>query len=334
MKKYIIFCSLLALTITSCNNDDATGHSNLLVTEPTASISAAFSTSSVNVVAEPIDSDSEILYNISATLTEKQSVDVVLHLVLENGTATEGRDFELTDIVIPAYSLTGSGSIKILSDNLTEAEETFTVSIGKNTENVNFTQKSASFTIKNYISNELHLDFIYNKSFSISGTNLTLCGILYDLDFYLLDANGDDTGIYDAAGSNCEESLILDETLADGTYYILPQLYDNGDFNGGSNTSSDGFTSTYHDPFIIPISIHYFKQGGINAGSMELDEVHYASSTQTPAQYNNTATPILQIVKSTVSGIARFELINFDTELTVANGRMAQRNFTINRIKN
>lgn len=330
MKKVINIFSLLSLIlIISCDNEDNTGDSSLQVTTPSISLTALPSMSSSNIV----DEISEPTYTVTATLSTPQSVDVVLYMRTVGGTASEGDDYELSKITIPAFGTSGSGTIKILNDELVESEENFTIKVGENVENASFTPQTYSFIIKNYVSNELELNFRYNKNFSISGTPISLCGILYDLDFYLLDSNFDDTGNYDAAGGNCEESLVLDSSLPDGTYYIFPQLYDNGDLNGGTNTTSDGLTAFYHDPFDIPISINYKKVGGISENTMEIDESHYLESLTQPNTYNNAATPILKIIKSTVNGVAVFELVNFDTETSVAMGRMKQNSISIKRNK-
>jgi hypothetical protein len=52
------------------------------------------------------------------------------------------------------------------------------------------------------------LNLTLTKPF-LDGTTAKLCGIGYDLDFYVLDANYNDTGNYQAAASGCPEVLTI-----------------------------------------------------------------------------------------------------------------------------
>jgi hypothetical protein len=314
----------------SCNDtDDATGHSNLPVQNPVnATLITDFSTTVDNVV----DEADEDVFTISVTLDKTQPVDIYLNVEQVGGTATNGVDFELSKVYIPANTLTGTGTISIFNDVKTEVTETLEVRIANLAANVVAPVQTATFTINNYLSDELHLDFKYNKSIQYGGaggatiTN-TLCGILYDLDFYLLDASYSDTGDYQAAGSNCEEAMVLDASLADGTYYILPDLYDTGDVNGGANATNDGLNAIFHLPFKVALGIDYSKDGGIDAGSFAVNSIYHPTSTQSPAQYAAIANLIIKIEKSTVNGHAIFALSDADTNQPIASGRKAKVDF-------
>ncbi len=329
-KNLILSLFASALLVVSCNDtDDATGHSNLPVEGlVNATLVTDFSTTSDNVV----DEADEDVFTMTVTLDKTQPVDVYLNVEQVGGTATAGDDFELSRIFVPANSFTGTGTITILNDVLTETSETFEVKIADLPYNVSLNSKSATFTINNYLSDELHLDFKYNKAIQYGGAggvtvNSTLCGILYDLDFYLLDASYADTGDYQAAGGNCEESMVLDASLADGTYYILPDLYDTGDVNGGSNATNDGLNAAFHLPFKVALGIDYSKDGGIDAGSFAVNSAYHPTSNQSPAQYAAIANLIIKIEKSTVNGHAIFALSDADTNQPIASGRQAKVDF-------
>lgn len=329
-KNLILSLFASALLVVSCNDtDDATGHSNLPVEGlVNATLVTDFSTTSDNVV----DEADEDVFTMTVTLDKTQPVDVYLNVEQVGGTATAGKDFELSRILVPANSFTGTGTITILNDVVAETAETLQVRIANLPYNVSLNSKTATFTINNYLSDELHLDFRYNKSIQYGGAggvtvSNTLCGILYDLDFYLLDATFNDTGNYQAAGANCEEALVLDASLPDGTYYILPDLYDTGDVNGGTNATNDGISSIYHLPFKVNLGIDYSKDGGINAGNYTVNSAYYPTSTQTPAQYAGIAGAILKIDKSTVNGHAIFALSDADTGQAIASGRQAKPDF-------
>jgi hypothetical protein len=107
------------------------------------------------------------------------------------------------------------------------------------------------------------------------------------MDFYLLDSNFADTGIYDAAGSGCPaEHLTIDPTvIADGTYYIFYDIYDTGNIDGGSNSTSDGLNNTIHNPFTIPITVHYSRSGGISGNFVQ--ESQFAPLSIVVAGYQN-----------------------------------------------
>ena len=329
-KNLILSLFASALLVVSCNDtDDATGHSNLPVEGlVNATLVTDFSTTVDNVVDEANEDE----FTMTVTLDKTQPVDVYLSVEKVGGTATEGEDFELSRIYIPANSLTGSGTVTILNDELTEVAETLELRIANLPYNVSLNSKTATFTINNYLSDELHLDFRYNKAIQFGGAggatiSSTLCGILYDLDFYLLDASYADTGDYQAAGGNCEESMVLDASLPDGTYYILPDLYDTGDVNGGANATNDGLNAVFHLPFKVALGIDYSKDGGIDAANFAVNSLYHPTSTQSPAQYAAIANLIIRIEKSTVNGHAIFALSDADTNQPIASGRQAKPDF-------
>jgi hypothetical protein len=257
MKKYIkiSFLSFISFTtFLSCDKEDNTGASTLKLTpDVKGTITLPF-----EGVKDVRESDNES-FTFTVKLDKPQVVDVVIKVKQISGTASkEDKDFEIPEkITIPAYETTATGKVKILKDIITEDEENFVIQIGDNsTANALIPSKTLSFNIKNDLSDNLVLEFNYNKEFSVEGVKYNLCGIRYDIDYYVLDSNLNDTGILDAAATNCIEKLtITPSKLPDGTYFIYYDVFDDAKLS-----------SSFHDPFKVPTTVKYSRVGGINPG--------------------------------------------------------------------
>jgi len=282
-KNIKIFSLVLAtLFVASCDNNDATGDSTLVVTPNVVGsvtpITSTLSFTATNNVAEV--NETEFEYKV--TLSAAQSKDVHVQVSKIAGTATEDADFTFDhEIVIPAYSTTGTAKIKILKDRKKEVTETFTLQIGDmTTANATFVSKTVSFSITNYVSTLLDLSFAFNASFNIgfnnpwvatlpsSGTVYNLCAIGYDMDFIVLNSSFSDIGNYQAATGACVEKLSLNgATLPNGTYYIVYDIYDDS-----------GLSGVAHDGFDIPITVTYGKAGAIDDAVFNQESDYYANS--------------------------------------------------------
>jgi hypothetical protein len=273
----LTFTAISLITLFSCDNDDATGHSTTPATKNVNGVITTPSNTTINVMEEDKGE-----YTYSVTLDKPQVVDIYVHVKQISGSATFGEDYEASDIVIPAYATSASGTLKIKDDCTVEGVENFTLQIGDiKTSNATIPSKTISFTIGNNLSNNLDLAFHFDKDFTISGEDFSLCGIGYDIDYYLLDSDYNDTGIYDAATGNCTERLTLTNgDLADGTYYIYYDIYETGNINGGTNTSTDGINAVYHDPMEIVTTVDYERCGGIDHATFTQEEDFVPSSTQ------------------------------------------------------
>lgn len=323
--KQFLFCalSLSALTFVSCDDDDATGNSTLEVNEGVvATVSLVAPLAATQTVNEPVEVDDEITYSYTITLNEPQSKDIHFSVKQIAGSA-DSDDFEFSpSVVIPAYATTATGTITVLSDVAPEGTEDFTLQIGDvNTSNATLAPTTVSFTIVNAISPDLDLTFNFNKAFSIGGTPLTMCGITYDMDFYVFDSNFDDFGVYDAAASGCPEHLVMDPaTFPDGEYHIFYDIWDTGNLNGGANTATDGLNNFLHDPFTIPISVDYFRAGGIEEGTFNQESI-YAPRSSSPAGYQN---PNGNYVITIIVANGVYTLQNSIPEV-IASGRTANK---------
>lgn len=254
--------------MTSCNEDDAKGDS---VLETAYNVSGTIVTDFDSSAALTVNEADNETFTYTVTIDRPQAVDIHVKVSKVSGSATVGDDIEFDeDIVIPANSLTATGSITILDDLTPESLEDITLQIGDvTTSNAVVPAKNVTFNIVNNLSDSLDLTFNFNKSFSIAGTAYSIYGIQYDMDFYIFDASGNDTGIYDAATANMPEHVtITNGDLPDGVYTVYYDIYDDG-----------GISGVYHDPFDIPITVDYIRGGGIAAGTFAQESDFAPNST-------------------------------------------------------
>ena len=220
---------LVGLIFSSCDNEDYTGYSTV---EPvdgvTLSVTPSF-TSSVTMV----EKDSTFEYTLQ--LSQAQAVDVKVFAYVTAGTATVGEDFSYTDnITIPAGKTSGKGKITVLSDDLEEEIETFTIQIGDQTvANVTYTPVIFDFTIQNYTTDGLTIDMSWTTDvFDVVGIDLDpeeTC----DLRMLILDAT--DNSVVEIIDGGSFENYSGMDTLPNGEYLIAVDFYssiDAGDFDG------------------------------------------------------------------------------------------------------
>ncbi|MFT6866788.1 MAG: hypothetical protein ACJA08_001625 [Cyclobacteriaceae bacterium] len=245
IKNIICLLCVVSLFITSCDEDQNTGESTLTPSKPTITLSG-FETSYLFA-----EKDSTIV--IIATLSEAQIVDVFVDIFQSGGEATEGEDYVTKGrIVIPASALTGSSSITIMSDDVTEDTETLEITIGgDNTSNASITPVKIEFTIPNVTSGDLVLTLGWSTAsvFDASGAELAATDVadlilsVYDGDVFLAAADG----------ASFEE-LILESTDDDITYSVYASIYAAADLGGLGN---------------LPLAnlIFGYAQSGIQSGS-------------------------------------------------------------------
>ena len=260
MNKYkkIALFSLLTIStlLVSCDKEDkGTGNSTLKATsDVTATVAVPFTgVQNVNESAAPS-------YNFTITLDKPQVVPVVIAIKQISGSATLGEDYKAPEsLIIPAYATSVSGKVEILNDDTVEGTENFVLQIGDiTTANAKLAPKTMSFIINNFLSPNLDLTFNFDHKFTYAGTDYTLCQIGYDMDYYFLDANMNDTGVYDAAASGCPEKITVTPTkLADGVYHIFANVYADGGLSGAGISPAFGVETT----------VDYVRKGGIAPGS-------------------------------------------------------------------
>ncbi|MBA4153744.1 MAG: hypothetical protein C0512_05300 [Flavobacterium sp.] len=254
---------MAGFTFTSCENeDDATGDSVVIVNSGAAAIEAVtpglvFSATN-NVNEGGIDRTLEY----AVTLQDVQPVDIYVTVTLASGDAVEGDDFDFDHSVrIPAFTKRGVGTVIIYGDGETESTETFTLKIGDfNDPNVSFPGANLAFNITDF--GDLNLVLDWNTTFEFSGISLTLCDIGYDVDYYLLDAEGNDVSGFQAATGACPEEMIISMAdVEDGTYELTMNLYDDA-----------GLASVAISPaFEIKTTVNYTRDNSSFSGSFMQD---------------------------------------------------------------
>ncbi|HLF52765.1 hypothetical protein [Flavobacterium sp.] len=255
--------------VSSCDDgDDVTPIVDL--NKPTMTIDLA----SAITVAE--GTEIPVTFNLSAPVGQDFSVFVVLL----PGSTADNLDSDIENpypntafqkaITIPAFTTSFTTTIVINEDDAIEGVEHLLLSVGDTrTTAVLFEPTILDVTITNVVSDVLNLVLNFDKSFTSSGTTYTLCDIGYDMDFYVLDSTFTDMGIYGAATGNCPEELDLDiTTLADGTYYIFYDIYDDA-----------GLAGAPHTPFAVPITVDYVRSGGIAPGTFAQEAAFAPMST-------------------------------------------------------
>ncbi|MFV8374616.1 hypothetical protein [Flavobacterium sp. LB1P62] len=279
--------SMTALLFVGCQEEpELTGQSTIEVaqnvTSTVAFVAPLAATQTVNEKAAG-------KYQYKVTLSNAQPVDIYLHVKVKSGTATVHTDFEFDDILlIKAYTTSVTGNISILSDGVYEPTENFVLEIGGgvNISNASVPATTISFTIVNALSDNLDLKFNFSKAFSDGAVAKTLCGIGYDLDFYVLNANLVDLGIYQAAASGCPELLtVTPAKFPNGTYHIYYDLWDN-----------HGLHTMNTPQFTIPITVDY-SRGGSNVSGTFAQEAQFAPNSKTLGhEQGNITAPLKYVV--------------------------------------
>jgi hypothetical protein len=180
MKKILnikLFSALLLSTLfVSCdNNDDATGDSTLVVAEGVVGTIALASPLTASQTVREADEDS---FDFTITLNKVQVKDIHVSVVQIDGSADED-DIEFShDILIPAGSLTGSGSITVHNDDVDEDDETVTLKIGNaNTSNATVASSTVTFVINDCFS-DLAGTYAYTTTNCSAPTGETAAGPL------------------------------------------------------------------------------------------------------------------------------------------------------------
>jgi hypothetical protein len=297
----IAFVTIIGLIITGCKKeDDGTGYSTLVpVSGVTVTITPDF-TSDVDIVEQ----DSVFTYTVS--LNQAQLADVKLVVNVTGGTATAGEDFDYLGVItIPTGSTTASGWIKVMSDDIFEEQETFTIQVGDaTTANVSLTPATYNFTLTNYTDGDFLVELSWDggEVFDVDGDPISATA-LADMRFLIFD----DTFTYltEFDGSGFEGVNFL-STGPDATYYLAVAFYsviDLGD-QTGSGIDLDFFID--------------YQQNGIKAGSFV-----FPAGLNTVANIDNTLF-LVSVTKAgndwTISPFEGFKESDIDFAASTWNG--------------
>jgi hypothetical protein len=323
----------LSALIISCNEDDQTGASKLVPTSPTLTTSLDF-TSPVTLV----ENDSEYTYTV--TLSTPQIVDVKLHVNQIGGTASAD-DYEMTtSITIPAGYTTGTGSIKILTDDLVEDTETLQIQIGdERVANAAFSPVTVDFNILNYTSGDLTIDMSWALAEATTNNSGEEISATAFADMRLLISNTpDNSGVFDGADGGSFETYVLSGSEPDGDYYVIADFYDaNADivrdlnldleFNqpGVINNDSYSFPNAINNASICPNN--YFvltkiTKAGDNYTFENVARLNFASTSFSgdDAGYPSQIVLGVDCDGATIAGVNAGWMLEYWSEIVIDSG--------------
>lgn len=240
--------SLTALLFVSCDKDDATGKSTLEVSQ---NLKLSVTTDFASPVTI-IEGDNE--YKFTVNIDKPQSVDVVVKVFQIAGTAS-GSDYAVeSQITIPAYQLSATGTLTILKDKLRENVETLTLQVGDvTTSNASLTPITVSFNIQNYTEGSLIADLSWSTSIKDVAGDLIKPTDAADLRLLItkLDYNTSDAiEIIDDSKTTFESFEML-ASQPDGEYLVV------ADANSFKNMGSQGF-------FDVDLTVTFNQTGVYN----------------------------------------------------------------------
>lgn len=224
MKKIIKFnlIALLAMVffVSSCDDEDNTGYSELTKTNPTITVSG-IQDGGYSLI------EADTTYKFDVTLSEAQISDISVYVTQTDGDAILGEDFEIVNtnnrIYFPASKTTATLEIKILNDDLSEGVESFTLTIGdERTANATINPVTVTYTLGNYAADDLNIELAWDiEVYDQYGDAIDATDVA-DMILTIYDADG--VMITQADGASFEEA-VLEATEADGSYYVVASFF-------------------------------------------------------------------------------------------------------------
>lgn len=309
--RFLGVAAILSLSV-SCDKEEDVD-SIVQVHKPNMTISVASVTNAVEGDIVPF----------TLTFDEPVGRDFNLYIMRSNASTASDLDSSVSElypntayqqvVAIPAGTTTFIGGIEIELDDLKEDTEQLLLTIGDTrTYDVNFTPVDITINIENVVSEELKLDFHFNRTFSGSnGFSSSLCEIEselsatnYDIDFIVYDSMGNDLGVVDAQTANCEESLTMNiNDYADGIYDIKAYLYTNADLD----LAEIAFPLVDVPEFMIPITVDYMRSGAFKG--LYTQEVVNQFTSNSPVDSENYVMSV-EVYTDAADGIRKFRILN------------------------
>lgn len=325
--RFLGVAAILSLSV-SCDKEEDVD-SIVQVHKPNMTISVASVTNAVEGDIVPF----------TLTFDEPVGRDFNLYILRLNGSTASDLDSSVSElypntayqqvVAIPAGTTTFIGGIEIELDDLKEDTEQLLLTIGDTrTYDVNFTPVDITINIDNVVSEELKLDFHFNRTFSGSnGFSSSLCEIEselsatnYDIDFIVYDSMGNDLGIGDAQTANCEESLTMNiNDYADGIYDIKAYLYTNADLD----LAEIAFPLVDVPEFMIPITVDYMRSGAFKG--LYTQEVVNQFTSNSPVDSENYVMSV-EVYTDAVDGVRKFRILNSAGSVS-AEGKVAKKTY-------
>lgn len=325
--RFLGVAAILSLSV-SCDKEEDVD-SIVQVHKPNMTISVASVTNAVEGDIVPF----------TLTFDEPVGRDFNLYILRLNGSTASDLDSSVSElypntayqqvVAIPAGTTTFIGGIEIELDDLKEDTEQLLLTIGDTrTYDVNFTPVDITINIENVVSEELKLDFHFNRTFSGSnGFSSSLCEIEselsatnYDIDFIVYDSMGNDLGVVDAQTANCEESLTMNiNDYADGIYDITAYLYTNADLD----LAEIAFPLVDVPEFMIPITVDYMRSGAFKG--LYTQEVVNQFTSNSPVDSENYVMSV-EVYTDAVDGVRKFRILNSAGSVS-AEGKVAKKTY-------
>jgi len=222
--RLLLILVVVSFGFTSCDDEDFTGHSSLVPTSPTISISAP---SSITI------DEQDTTFSWTVTMSEAQIVDVAIYVTVAEGTtATEHDDFDIENsnsrVYIPAGSTTGTAMVTLYADDDTREEtEMLMIQIGDSrTANASITPTTVAITINNTPDfaplETVTLTAVWDNGDETAVGESFCSSFDVDVLFLVEDFSGYHPDFSMATGS-CPEVGDLD--WADGHYWVTTNLY-------------------------------------------------------------------------------------------------------------
>ena len=325
--RFLGVAAILSLSV-SCDKEEDVD-SIVQVHKPNMTISVASVTNAVEGDIVPF----------TLTFDEPVGRDFNLYILRLNGSTASDLDSSVSElypntayqqvVAIPAGTTTFIGGIEIELDDLKEETEQLLLTIGDTrTYDVNFTPVDITINIENVVSEELKLDFHFNKTFyGNHGYSNSLCEIesalsatTYDVDFIVYDSMGNDLGIGDAQTTNCEESLTMNiNDYANGIYDITAYLYTNADLD----LAEIAFPLVDVPEFMIPITVDYMRSGAFKG--LYTQEVANQFTSNSPVGSENYVMSV-EVYTDAADGVRKFRILNSAGSVS-AEGKVAKKTY-------
>lgn len=325
--RFLGVAAILSLSV-SCDKEEDVD-SIVQVHKPNMTISVASVTNAVEGDIVPF----------TLTFDEPVGRDFNLYILRLNGSTASDLDSSVNElypntayqqvVAIPAGTTTFIGGIEIELDEIKEDSEQLLLTIGDTrTYDVNFTPVDITINIENVVSEELKLDFHFNKTFyGNHGYSNSLCEIesalsatTYDVDFIVYDSMGNDLGIGDAQTTNCEESLTMNiNDYANGIYDITAYLYTNADLD----LAEIAFPLVDVPEFMIPITVDYFRSGAFKG--LYTQEVTNQFTSNSPVDSENYVMSV-EVYTDAADGVRKFRILNSAGSVS-AEGKVAKKTY-------
>lgn len=200
------------------------------------------------------------VHTINFEFNEGQIVGTTVAVSVDpSSTAVEGEDFNLIDhrVSVDPYLRTGSFTYEILEDtDPAEGTENIVFKLQRDEDSAFGigTPRLATVAIADSVNTDLFMTFDWEGEFEYAGDIYAICPFV-DMDVLVLDADGNDLGIYGAATGACPEFLVF-SGMPDGDYYLGSNMWDTG--LAGLDIDS-------------PITATFFKWGAFESSTVELE---------------------------------------------------------------